>query len=73
MFWIEWELCSLDCFVELIPFFYVRVPSRQEVNGGKRKEAESQQGQKHLKPTYYQITGLQEIISESDKSKSGKP
>jgi hypothetical protein len=46
MFWIEWELCSLDCFVELIPFFYVRVPSRQEVNGGKRKEAESQQGQK---------------------------
>ncbi|WNS82180.1 hypothetical protein RRU94_15635 [Domibacillus sp. DTU_2020_1001157_1_SI_ALB_TIR_016] len=54
VFGLSGKLCSFDCFVGLILFFYVLVPSRWEVNGGKRKEAESQQGQKadgiHLSP-----------------------
>ncbi len=28
VFGLSGELCSLDCFVEIIPFFYVLVPSR---------------------------------------------
>jgi hypothetical protein len=40
---------------------------------GKGRKLKVSKDKKHLKPTYYQRTGLQEIISESDKSKSGKP
>ncbi|KWW20297.1 hypothetical protein AS888_19355 [Peribacillus simplex] len=73
MFWLEWEVCSLDCFVELIPFYYVWVPSRKEVNGGKGRKLKVSQVKKATETHLSAKIGFARKYFGKDKRKSGEP